>query len=257
MVTKTGKPKRKKSSDDSSHTQKQSNLPKGESRNKEKESSAAVTSQTAPLPIPRAPSIFTFDSNSTPPHHNKPTCPSSVVITSSSSTTSTPSSEGHDNGGSTLTHSGSTLDDLCRAAAELERMDTSHANNGRKEKKAADSAKQQHDDVDELGRKRPKNISIPQVQTPSPAIERERHRLGGTPPYTPPPILSPSRSLIHLAPGVGQANNPAPCTPNRILQHWSSYGGRKVSETEEGGFSEPRINIGEEFQAKLPKYVGK
>lgn len=112
------------------------------------------------------------------------------------------------------------------------------------------------DDVDELSRKRPGNISIPQTQSPSPAIERERHRLGATPPYTPPPILSPSRSLIHLAHGVGQVNTSAPCTPNRILQHWNSNYARKVSETEEGNFSEPRINVGGEFQAKLPRYSG-
>ena len=111
---------------------------------------------------------------------------------------------------------------------------------------------------DDIGKKRPGNISIPQqTQTPSPAIERERQRLGATPPYTPPPILSPSRSLIHLAPGVGnQANTSAPCTPNRILQHWSTY--RKPSETDDtgAGYSEPRINIGEEFQAVLPECDG-
>lgn len=152
--------------------------------------------------------------------------------------------------------SGSTLDDLCRAAAEVERLDISIVPGGKKVK-ADENASQQ--DEEDLSRKRPGNISIPQTQTPSPAIERDRHRLGATPPYTPPPILSPSRSLLHLAPGVAgasQGNTSAP-SPNRILQHWGNYQ-RKVSEVDlESSFSEPRINIGEDFQAKLPECDGK
>lgn len=150
-----------------------------------------------------------------------------------------------------VTQSGSTLEDLCRAAAELERLHTN-------EKTLPTSDQYQED---EFGRKRPGNITIPQNQSPSPvtAIDREKHRLGGTPPYTPPPILSPSRSIIHLAPGVSQVNTSAPCTPNRILQHWSSRrstDGRKLSDTEDNSFSEPHINVGEDFQATLPKCDG-
>jgi hypothetical protein len=248
-IGKPSKSKRRKSSDDSSHHQ-PSNLLK-EARSKEKE---VVPGS---LPIPRAPSIFTFDPNSAHPHH-KPLCPSSnatapsAAIGNSSSSSSTPSSEGQDNGGSNLTHSGSTLDDLCRAAAELERMPLDDCGVPEEAKRAG--AGHHEDD-----RKRPGNISIPQTQTPSPAIDRERHRLGATPPYTPPPILSPSRSLLHMAPGVAGSNQgsiAAPCTPNRILQHWNYQ--RKASEADlETSFSEPRINIGEEFQARLPVYDGK
>lgn len=250
------KSKRRKSSDDSGQQQ-QSNLLKSESR---KEMAAAPTTGTqAALPIPRAPSIFTFDSNSAQPRHNKPLPPAAIFASSSSSSPPSSSDGVQDNRGGTLTHSGSTLDDLCRAAAELERMDTDVSVKEKVLMKEGDSGEQQQQQQqqdDDEGRRRPGNISIPQTQSPSMAIERERHRLGATPPYTPPPILSPSRSLIHLAPSVGgQGNCSNPCTPNRILQHWSGWkggDGRKMSETEDAGFSEPRINIGVEFQAKLP-----
>ena len=274
--TGSGKPsgKRRKSGEDPPPPQKTSSgLLRSSAENKAKEKEAGLGgAQAASLPPQRAPSIFTFDSSSIQPHHHHHHHKSLVAVTSASSSSS--SSSGHDGNKATstattsssaaLTHSGSTLDDLCRAAAELERMDTSvgatsstaasggNGEGGRNEDGEGEG--NDHEDVDELGRRRPGNISIPRTRSsPSPAIERDRHRLGATPPYTPPPILSPSRSLIHLALGVGQVNNSSPCTPNRIMQHWSS---RKVSETEEGSFSEPRINIGEEFQAKLPDFTG-
>lgn len=259
--------KRRKSSEESgSHTP--SNLAKGESRNKDLSTGggggtsggSGSAAQPASLPIPRAPSIFTFEQPHQQQQQQKKPAPQAAP--KSSSTTPSSSSEGQDNGTSTLTHSGSTLDDLCRAAAELERMDTTAVGTGggastENKQGGGVAGVNQNNMDDDMGKKRPGNISIPTTQTPSPAIERERHRLGATPPYTPPPILSPSRSLIHLAPGVGgQANTSTPCTPNRILP-WNNYP-RKVSETDEAtGFSEPRINIGEEFQAVLPECDGK
>lgn len=162
-------------------------------------------------------------------------------------------------GGGGLVHKGSTLDDLCRAAAELERMETTGNEETEEERGVSKGSGETVED--ELGRKRPGNIVIPQTQSPSPAIDRDKYRRGNTPPYTPPPILSPSRSLMIMAPGVGPVNPSAPCTPNRILQHWTSRranDGRTVSETEETiGYAEPRINVGEDFQAKLPECDGK
>ena len=209
----------------------------------------------ANLPVPREPSIFTFDSNSHISSSQKSLTSSQKSLTSSI-TASTQPSENAGLGGGGLVHKGSTLDDLCRAAAELERMETT----GRREDEGESNGRGESVE-DEFGRKRPGNIIIPQTQSPSPAIDRDRYRRGGTPPYTPPPILSPSRSLMHLAPGIGPVNPTAPCTPNRILQHWTSRrsnDGRTVSEAEESiTYAEPRINVGDEFQAKLPEFDGK
>lgn len=163
--------------------------------------------------------------------------------------------------GGALLHTGSTLDDLCRAAAELERMDTTEGRDEEKQLQVARGDGDGEEIEDVYGRKRPKNITIPQSHTFNTAIERERCRLGTTPPYTPPPLLSPSRSIKHLVPWVGPMNLSAPCTPNRILQHWSSRrstDSRNMSDNEEStSFSEPRINVGEGFQAKLPECDGK
>ena len=152
-------------------------------------------------------------------------------------------------------HRNATLDDLVRAAEELERIENGNSKEHVKSQVADISNSDPGSDVDEAGRRRPKNITIPQSHSnPSPAaIERERHRFGATPPYTPPPILSPSRSLTMLATAAG--GGAPPCTPSRILHPWSSRRsseGQKPSESEEG-YTEPRINVGREFQAMLPE----
>lgn len=108
-----------------------------------------------------------------------------------------------------------TLDDLCRAAEELERIDR----NGIKNK-------------------------------PTPLIlPHERRITSFSPPYTPPPILSPARSLMMLSSGGG--NMTSLHTPNKI---WPQ---RKVSDQrqlEAEELLEPKINIGQDFQADLPTY---
>ena len=88
-------------------------------------------------------------------------------------------------------HRNATLDDLVRAAEELERIENGSSNKEHVKSQVADiSNSDPGSDVDEAGRRRPKNITIPHSHSnPSPAaIERERHRFGATPPYTPPPI---------------------------------------------------------------------
>ena len=174
-----------------------------------------------PLPVPRAPNVFTFDK----------------VDKSEEG-----QSQGHN----------ATLDDLCRAAELLDSMEGRGGTN-KKDPPPGEEEEGNDSELDENGRRRPKNITIPPSQS-TPAIERDRLRLGATPPYTPPPILSPSRSLTMLASGAG----PAPGTPCRILSHWSSRrssDGHPLSESEES-YNEPRINVGREFQAELPPYSG-
>ncbi len=168
-----------------------------------------------PLPVPRAPSVFTFDKVEG---------------------ADTPSGVGGRNG---------TLEDLCRAA---ELLDSMEGKGGASKDPPTDEG-----ELDENGRRRPKNITIPQTQS-TPVIERDKLRLGTTPPYTPPPILSPSRSLSMLSGSAG----PAPGTPCRIMSHWSSRrssDGHPLSETEET-YNEPRINVGRGFQADLPPCSG-
>ena len=77
---------------------------------------------------------------------------------------------------------GATLDDLCRAVEALEKME-----NG---KEGGGAMREEEED-----KRRPGNIQIPTHTSPS----LERHRLGSSPPYTPPPILSPARSMSMLA----------------------------------------------------------
>ena len=254
--------KRKKSADDGKNVVSHSYSKEGTTAK-----SSSVTNSTASdamvdvpvnLPVPRGPSIFTFDPNSSHVSGSAlapQTSQKSVMsVNISSSTANTSSSELVGAAGGLL-HIGSTLDDLCRAAAELERMETPGDDDKEKELNAYLGG----EEMDEYGRKRPKNITIPHVQTHSQAIEREKNRLGGTPPYTPPPILSPSRSVMHLAPWVGPVNLSTPCTPNRIIQNWSSRrstDGRNISESEENRRI-PHINIGDGYQAFLPKCDGK
>lgn len=97
----------------------------------------------------------------------------------------------------TTEHRNPTLDDLCRAVEELER----------KEKEASS----------DVHRHRPSNITIPQPGGGTALIERERRKLSVSPPYTPPPILSPARGSMSLlaSPQI------QPHTPNRILSHWN------------------------------------
>ena len=186
-----------------------------------------------PLPVPRGPNVFTFDTRV----ENRGVTPVTTGAT------------GMHDAGTMTQHRSATLDDLCRAVEELERME-----NGRKEKQ---KDKELEEDSDDSSKRRPGNIRIPQSYS-SPILEKERHRFGVTPPYTPPPILSPSRSMTMLG-GLGTPNTPQPCTPHRILQSWSSRrssDNRRPSESDES-YTEPRINIGKEFQAVLPEYRGK
>ena len=120
--------------------------------------------------------------------------------------------------------------------------------------KQGDGKKQE--DLEDDSKQRPGNIRIPQSFS-TPTLERERHRFGATPPYTPPPILSPSRSMTMLA-GFGTPTS-QPCTPCRILPTWSSRrtsDNRRPSESDDS-YTEPKINVGKEFQATLPECRGK
>ena len=140
---------------------------------------------------------------------------------------------------------GATLDDLCRAVEALEKMENGKGHSGNPH----GGRESEEDD-----KRRPENIHIPAHTSPSSIQDRERHRFGSTPPYTPPPILSPARSMAMLA--------TVPGTPSRILQPWScrrSSDHRKPSEADDSGTSylEPKINIGRQFQAVLPSWDSK
>ena len=138
---------------------------------------------------------------------------------------------------------GATLDDLCRAVEALEKMENGSGVNPH--------VKESDDD----DKRRPGNIHIPTHTSPS--LERDRHRFGSTPPYTPPPILSPARSMTMLA-MPGTPGGPACGTPSRILQPWSCRRSdlRKPSEASEETYLEPKINVGKQFQAILPTFEG-
>ena len=186
-----------------------------------------------PLPVPRGPNVFTFDTKMEQ-HRSVP-----LVATTTA---------GMQDAGTMTQHRSATLDDLCRAVEELERME-----NGERDKQE-DGKKQE--DLEDDSKQRPGNIRIPQSFS-TPTLERERHRFGATPPYTPPPILSPSRSMTMLA-GFGTPVS-QPCTPCRILPTWSSRrtsDNRRPSESDDS-YTEPKINVGKEFQASLPECSGK
>ena len=183
------------------------------------------------------PSVFTFDTSQLHPSHRVMPPPPLAAM--------------HDAG--TMTSQGgkgqrnATLDDLCRAVEALEKME-----NGNRD----DVHSPPKDLSDEDDKRRPGNIHIP-THT-SPQLDRDRHKLGSTPPYTPPPILSPARSMTMLA-TPGTPGGPSCGTPSRILQPWScrrTSDHRKPSEVEDG-YPEPKINVGRHFQAVLPTCDGK
>ena len=207
-------------------------------------------SASSTLPVPRAPNVFTFD---TKVDQNRAQGELSLPQQPAQST-------GMQDAGTMTQSRSATLHDLCRAAEELERID-----NGTGTTKAATAnpggdQSETQSDLEDSGKRRPENIIIPHSHS-SPAVERERHRFGNTPPYTPPPILSPARSLTLLSSGGTSVAAPTgvlqPCTPSRIMQSWSSRRSteHRPSESEES-YTEPRINVGKDFQAALPEYNG-
>lgn len=88
-------------------------------------------------------------------------------------------------------HFTGTLDDLCRAAEELERIEKSSADLHRT----------------------PVHHDKPR---PTPLILPHERRFNHSPPYTPPPILSPARSISLLA-GPVTPSSTGITTPNKIM----------------------------------------
>lgn len=179
------------------------------------------------------PSVFTFDTSQMhPSQHVMPPPPLNAMQDAGTMTV-----QGH---GAKAPPRNATLDDLCRAVEELEKMENGN--------RGGEDASMGRGESDEDDKRRPGNIQIPTHTNTS--LDRDRHRFGSTPPYTPPPILSPARSMAMLA---------APGTPSRILQPWTcrrSSDNRKPSEAEET-YLEPKINVGRQFQAVLPAFDSK
>ena len=134
------------------------------------------------------PSIFTFDTSQLhPSQHVMPPPPVLGGATQDAGTMTGAvggAQEGNVgvSGGGRVGSKGATLDDLCRAVEALEKMENGGGGGGARREEDED-------------KRRPGNIHIPAHTSPS----LERHRLGSSPPYTPPPILSPARSMAMLA----------------------------------------------------------
>lgn len=106
-------------------------------------------------------------------------------------------------------HFAGTLDDLCRAAEELERIEKN-------------SVELHHTSL------------APDKPRPTPLVLPHERRFNNSPPYTPPPILSPARSITLLA-GPITPSTMGITTPNKIM--WRQRTG-KYSRVEfhEAGF---------------------
>ncbi|KAK3714417.1 hypothetical protein QZH41_020650 [Actinostola sp. cb2023] len=82
------------------------------------------------------------------------------------------------------------------------------------------------------------------------------HPVPGSPPYTPPPMLSPRSFYSHVnaAGNLTPRSTQLPMTPSRLLLSSRSRNSIDVEE-EAVVFPEPKINVGPQFQAKIPDRV--
>lgn len=99
-----------------------------------------------------------------------------------------------------------TLHDLCRAAEELERIENIERNGLRRDVERSTPKKH-----------RPGDISIPSHSSPL-ILPHDRKLANFSPPYTPPPILSPARSITLIGGPAPITPSGVPCTPNKIWQ---------------------------------------
>ena len=232
-----------------SHSCSDSNSPTPDSAKKRRcsNSSSAGTSDKEGEKKLGEPSVFTFDTSQLhPSHHLMPPPPTGTMQDIGTMT----AQEQGGVGGAKAAQRNATLDDLCRAVEALEKMESRNSSGS-----CGSANTPAKESCEEDDKRRPENIQIPTHTSPS--LDRERHRFESTPPYTPPPILSPARALaLQATPGTPGT---ASCsTPSRILQPWScrrTSDHRKPSEAEDG-FPEPKINVGKQFQAVLPQMNG-